>query len=69
MNDTLGTVAKWQDTVIAFFIQYGIRICGALIILGIGMFLARWVGRITPPWPDKTCNARPAPPMLQPLPA
>ncbi len=38
MKDTLGTVVKWQDTVLPFFIQYGIQICGALIILGVGMF-------------------------------
>jgi small conductance mechanosensitive channel len=40
----------WQDAVINFFIQYGFQICGALIILGIGLFVASWAGRLTMRW-------------------
>ena len=43
-------MTHWQDTVISFFIQYGFQICGAMIILGIGLFLASWAGKLTMRW-------------------
>jgi small conductance mechanosensitive channel len=50
MNDTVQQVAKWQDTIIAFLIQYGFQICGAIIILIVGVLIARWVGKLTDGW-------------------
>jgi small conductance mechanosensitive channel len=53
MNDTVQTVAKWQDTIIAFVIQYGFQIVGAIIILVIGLLIARWLGKLTDGWLTK----------------
>lgn len=50
MPDTLQTVAKWQDTIIAFLIQYGFQILGAVIILVVGLLVARWAGKFTDSW-------------------
>jgi small conductance mechanosensitive channel len=49
MDNTIQTVAKWQDAVITFLIQYGFKIVGAIVILVAGMILARVVGK----WCDK----------------
>jgi len=53
MNDTVQQVAKWQDTIIAFLIQYGFQILGAIIILIVGITIARWLGRLTDSWLSK----------------
>ena len=53
MNDTVQQVAKWQDTIIAFLIQYGFQILGAIIILIVGITIARWLGRLTDGWLSK----------------
>lgn len=50
MNDTVQTVAKWQDTVIAFLVQYGFQIVGAIIILIVGLIIARIVGKGLDGW-------------------
>src|SRR5881397_104030 len=53
MNGTAQTVAKWQDTVIAFLVQYGFQIIGAIIILIIGLMVARWAGKFADQWLEK----------------
>jgi small conductance mechanosensitive channel len=50
MNDTVQQVAKWQDAIIAFLIQYGFQMLGAIIILIVGIIVARWIGRLTDGW-------------------
>lgn len=41
---------SWKDTVIDFLIRYGFQIVGAVIILGVGALVARWVGRLADGW-------------------
>jgi small conductance mechanosensitive channel len=53
MQEPLETVAKWQDAVIAFLIKYGFQMLGAAIILVIGLFAARAVGRWFDRWLGK----------------
>src|SRR5262245_10069251 len=53
MNDTVQTVAKWQDTIIAFLIQYGFKILGAIVILVVGLIIARIVGKWLDGWLGK----------------
>ena len=50
MEDTTETVIAYQEKIVQFFIEYGIQIIGALIILAIGMIIARWVGNLTDTW-------------------
>jgi small conductance mechanosensitive channel len=40
------TFTTIQNTVVSFFIAYGFRLLGAAIILGVGLFIARWVGNL-----------------------
>src|SRR5437016_3236058 len=53
MDNTIQTVAKWQDAVITFLIQYGFKIIGAIVILVAGMILARVVGNWFDMWLGK----------------
>jgi len=39
-------LAVWQDKLIDFCFQYGFRVVGALIILIIGLLVARWFGNV-----------------------
>lgn len=48
------TLAKLQEAVISFLVQYGFRIIGALAVLGVGIALAVWAGR----WIDKFLTRR-----------
>lgn len=45
MNETTQNLMKWQDTIIAFLIQYGMKIIGAVLILVAGLIVARIVGK------------------------
>jgi small conductance mechanosensitive channel len=53
MNDPVQTVAKWQDTIIAFLIQYGFKILGAIVIFIVGLIIARTVGKWVDAWLSK----------------
>ena len=44
------TIAHWQDSIITFLIQYGLQICGAIIIFCVGLLVARWLGNLTKNW-------------------
>ena len=46
-------VEQWQNTIVTFFITYGFRVVGALIILAAGAFIARWLGGLTDNWLTK----------------
>ena len=39
-----------QKTIINFFLNYGIQIIGALIILGLGAMAAKWLGNLMDRW-------------------
>ena len=42
-----------KQTIINFFINYGMQIVGALIILGGGFIVARWLGKILQGWLER----------------
>ena len=44
------TLDEVQKRIVSFLTDYGIQIIGALIILAIGAFLARWIGRKADQW-------------------
>src|ERR1041384_6557468 len=44
------TSAHWQDTIISFVIQYGLKILGAIVILIVGLAIARTVGKWCDSW-------------------
>ncbi|MBI5387036.1 MAG: mechanosensitive ion channel [Verrucomicrobia bacterium] len=46
MKDTVNTLSTVQTTVLNFFVEYGFKIFGALIILVVGLLIARWIGRL-----------------------
>ena len=46
----MAPVEQWQNTIVTFFITYGFRVVGALIILAVGALIARWLGGLTDKW-------------------
>jgi small conductance mechanosensitive channel len=46
-------VEEWQNTIVNFFITYGFRVVGALIILVVGGLIARWLGGLSDKWLTK----------------
>ena len=42
--------ANIKDTVVNFFVQYGIQLAGALIILAVGFVVSSWVGNVLQRW-------------------
>jgi len=48
-----GTIAGWKDAIITFLIQYGLQICGAIIIFCVGLLVARSVGNLVKNWLSK----------------
>ena len=53
VHATASTFDEVQTKVIDFLTVYGFQIIGALIILGIGAFIARWVGGKVDQWLSK----------------
>lgn len=53
MKDPTDAIATIQTTVINFFVEYGFKIFGAVIILTVGLIIARWVGRLLTKQLDK----------------
>jgi len=53
VHATASTFDEVQKKVIGFLTDYGFQIIGALIILGIGAFIARWVGGKVDQWLSK----------------
>ncbi len=45
MEDQLQTVTSFVDAIIDFAVAYGLQIAGAILILILGLRLARWAGR------------------------
>jgi hypothetical protein len=58
-----------KDIALDLIIRYGLQVLGAMIILIVGVLLARWIGNITNRWLYRcalTCGPRPtAPPSVQ----
>ena len=53
MDETTEKVMHYQEVIVQFFIEYGIQIIGALIILAIGLLVARWLGKLRDGWLTK----------------
>src|SRR5262247_1135753 len=49
-----------KDLTMDLAIRYGFQVVGALVILGIGLLLARWVGNVTDGWLQKRALEPPA---------
>ena len=45
-KEATDTILMIKDLVIKFFLEYGFRLLGGMIILIIGIFIARWIGKI-----------------------
>ncbi len=45
-KEATDTIMMIKDLVIKFFLDYGFRLLGGMIILIIGIFIARWIGKI-----------------------
>jgi small conductance mechanosensitive channel len=46
MQEDIQKLMTWKDTLIDFFIRYGFQILGAIIILTVGVLIARWLGKV-----------------------
>src|SRR5262245_32529218 len=44
---------KVQETIINFFVQYGFQLVGAIIILVVGVLVARWIGAAVNGWLER----------------
>ncbi len=42
-----------KDLTVDLIIRYGFQVLGAIVILGVGVLLARWVGNMTQRWLDR----------------
>ncbi len=42
-----------KDLTVDLIIRYGFQVLGAIVILGVGVLLARWVGNVTQRWLDR----------------
>ena len=49
-----------KDLTVDLAIRYGFQVLGALVILGVGLLLARWVGNLTEGWLQKRALEPPA---------
>ncbi|WP_428036156.1 mechanosensitive ion channel family protein [Amphritea sp.] len=47
IQDELATLTQFYTLIIDFFVNYSFQVIGAIIILIIGLIIARWVGKIT----------------------
>jgi len=45
MDDQLESVAQIKNTLIDLAIRFGPKVLAALLILGVGLFVGRWIGR------------------------
>lgn len=42
-----------MDSLIGYVIHYGFQVLGAAIVFGVGVLVARWIGRLTQQWLDR----------------
>ena len=54
MKEELEAVEKYMDILIEFAVKYGFQVVYAIIILIIGLIIARWVGNMI----TRVCEAR-----------
>ncbi|SEQ67590.1 small conductance mechanosensitive channel [Amphritea atlantica] len=47
IKDELATLTQFYTLIIDFFVNYSFQVIGAIIILIIGLIIARWVGKLT----------------------
>lgn len=47
IKDELATLTQFYTLIIDFFVNYSFQVIGALIILIIGLIIARWIGKLT----------------------
>ena len=50
MPNSNNALLKASDRIVDFFVLYGLRIIGALIIFVVGFLFARWLGRLVMAW-------------------
>jgi len=46
----VGTSPEFADKVIFYFVDHGMQILTAVVLMGIGVFIARWVGNLIHRW-------------------
>jgi small conductance mechanosensitive channel len=54
MNEELASVEKYMDLIIEFAVKYGFQVSYAIIILIIGLIIARWLGNMI----TRVCESR-----------
>ncbi|MBN1007195.1 mechanosensitive ion channel family protein [Amphritea pacifica] len=47
IKDELATLTQFYTLIIDFFVNYSFQVIGAIIILIIGLIVARWIGKLT----------------------
>jgi len=47
IKDELATLTQFYTLIIDFFVNYSFQVTGAIIILIIGLIIARWIGKLT----------------------
>ncbi|UTW04790.1 mechanosensitive ion channel [Amphritea atlantica] len=47
IKDELATLTQFYTLIIDFFVNYSFQVIGAIIILIIGLIIARWIGKLT----------------------
>ena len=47
IKDELATLTQFYTLIIDFFVNYSFQVIGAVIILIIGLIIARWIGKLT----------------------
>lgn len=53
IGSTTDTINQVKNKLITFGTDYGMQVLGAVIILAIGLFFARWLGNLVARWLDK----------------
>ncbi|MEY4704336.1 MAG: hypothetical protein RL042_532, partial [Nitrospirota bacterium] len=42
-----------MDFLMEYVIRYGFQVLGAAIVFGVGVLVARWIGKLTQQWLDR----------------
>ena len=54
MKEELAAVEKYMDLIVEFALKYGFQVIYAIVILIIGLIIARWLGKMV----TRVCESR-----------
>ena len=54
--EAIQNVNVWKDKIVSYVVDHSGQLIGAVIIFVVGLFAARWVGRLTMKWLSRKEN-------------